>query len=174
MLCNQSLGTIPRILADDLMILASGINHLTTMQQAINLTHEMLHDMGAVVAPKKSFIYSNQAHARRWYSRHVWPHISTTIPVVRAVRDLGGTINTTGRGYAKVIDSRINIALASLRRFRHLPHEHSVKAQFIKSKVLSSALYGIECAEPSGHMLQRLQSGIATVMGSSSARSSTR
>ena len=90
--------------------------------------------------------------------------------MVKAVRDLGGTINTTGRGYAKVIDGRISNAISSLRRFRHLPHEHAVKAQFIKGKILATALYGIECAEPSGHMMQKLQSGIANAMGSSSAR----
>ena len=115
----QSVGVTPRILADDLMILTSGLNHTSKMHQAINKTHEILQDMGAKVAPKKSFIFTNRSSARKWYANYVWTNIGTTIPVVRSVRDLGGTINTTGKGCSKVIDERILASLASLRKFRH-------------------------------------------------------
>ena len=97
-------------------------------------------------------------------------NISACIPVVRSVRDLGGTINTVGRSYAKVIDARIVQSLSTLRKFRHLPHDGKTKALFIQSKILQAALYGIESAEPSGHLLRKLQSGIAGMLGSQSAR----
>ena len=156
----ESIGATPRILADDLMLLTSGSDHVSKMHQAINKTHELLQDMGAKVAPAKSFVFSNRPQARKWYSKHVWANIASTIPVVRSVRDLGGTINTVGRNYAKIIDARIGKSLATLRKFRHLPHDTKTKALFIRSKVLNAALYGIECAEPSGHMLRRLQTSI--------------
>ena len=169
-LTMQSLGATPRILADDLMLLTSGNNHVSKMQRAINATHELLQDMGAQIAPKKSFIFSNRLQARKWYASHTWVNISTTIPVVKSVRDLGGTISTMARGSAKVIDARITQSLSTLRRFRFLPHANDVKARFIHCKVLQAALYGIECAEPSGHLMRKLQTSITQVIGSHSAR----
>ena len=69
----DTMGAVPRILADDLMILTSGTQHLSKMQEAINCTHQLLRDMGAVVAPKKSFIFCSNARARKWYAAHTWP-----------------------------------------------------------------------------------------------------
>ena len=119
-LAMKAIGATPRILADDLMLLTVGSLHVSKMHQAIDLTHEMLQDMGAKVAPKKSFIFSNMSAARKWYTSHNWTIISAKIPVVKSVRDLGGTITTTGKGYAKVIDARISNVLSILRKFRHL------------------------------------------------------
>ena len=63
--------------------------------------------------------------------------------------------NSTGRSYAKIIDARMDQAVSTLRRFRYLPHSLETKALFIQTKVLAAALYGIECAEPSGHRMHQ-------------------
>ena len=63
----DTMGAQPRILADDLLILTSGLHHCQLMKNAIDTTHEMLYDMAAIVAPAKSFIFSNSPDARRWY-----------------------------------------------------------------------------------------------------------
>ena len=118
------------------------------MQNAIDTTHELLQDMGAKVAPAKSFIFSNNGAARRWYQHHTWKHIGGKIPTVKHCRDLGGTINTTAKQHGAVINSRITNALTTLRKFRFLPQDASMKAHFIQSKVLAGAMYGIECIEP--------------------------
>ena len=47
----ETIGAIPRILADDLLILTRGVRHCSKMQEAVDLTHELLHNMGATVAP---------------------------------------------------------------------------------------------------------------------------
>ena len=78
----QSLGATPRILTDDFMLLTSGNHHVSKMHRAINATHELLLDMGAQIAPRKSFIFSNRLQARKWYANHTWVYISTTIPLV--------------------------------------------------------------------------------------------
>jgi hypothetical protein len=83
---------------------------------------------------------------------------------------LGGTINTTKKVCARVIDNRISLAIQVLRRFRFLPHDHTEKARFITTKILPMALYGIECAEPSGHLLRQLRRAIACALGTHSAR----
>ena len=69
-----------------------------------------------------------------------------------------------------MIDERIRNALNIIRRFRFLPHSLRVTAMFIQTKVMAAALYGIEVAEPSGHLLRQLQSAIADVFGPRSAR----
>ena len=61
----RGIGAIPRILADDLMIITTGVHHCASMEKAINLTHCMLHNMGATVAPDKSYIFTNRQAARR-------------------------------------------------------------------------------------------------------------
>ena len=168
----ESIGAMPRILADDLMILTSGIHHCQLMHKAINLTHQMLSDMGAAVAPAKSFIFTDRTSARKWYTNHIWINIGQKIPVVKHVRDLGGTINTVATKSASVIDERIRKAIITLRKMRFMPHAIATKAKFIQAKVLAGALYGIEVAEPSAHMMRKLQTAICEVLGSHSARAS--
>ena len=166
----ERISAIPRILADDLLILTAYIHHCQNMHQAADLTHQILHDMGAQVASSKSFMFSNRKGARKWYRGHIWKHLNTTIQVVTNVRDLGGTINTGAAKSSKVIDERILQAIAVLRKFRHLPHSHHIKATFVQLKVLASALYGIEVAEPSAHLLYQLQTAILEVFGTHSSR----
>jgi len=45
------------------------------MKEALDLTHQILHDMGAKVAPAKSFIFTNKACARKWYQQHAWKNL---------------------------------------------------------------------------------------------------
>ena len=37
---EQAIGAIPRILADDLMVLNRGISHCSKMKEALDLTHK--------------------------------------------------------------------------------------------------------------------------------------
>ena len=88
----------------------------------------------------------------------------------QVLQDLGGAINTTAKQQSNVLNDRIGAALATLRRFRFLPHDADTKAQFVHINVLAGALYGIECSEPSGAMIQKLQSAIVDALGFHSAR----
>ena len=47
------VGVEPRVLADDLLLMATGDRSLPLFEYAYNLTHKHLDDMGAKVAPKK-------------------------------------------------------------------------------------------------------------------------
>ena len=108
----------------------------------------MLHNMGATVAPDKSYIFTNRQAARRWYTHKQWPHIAASIPVVTTIRGLSGTISTTGKHNNAVIDQRIDSAILSLRKLRFLACDADTKASIIRTKILPQALYGIEVAEP--------------------------
>ena len=49
------MGTTPRVLADDVLIIAVGKKLLGKYARALNATHQYLHDLGAKIAPAKSF-----------------------------------------------------------------------------------------------------------------------
>ena len=49
----KQAAVAPRILADDLQILARGPNRLSHFEFAFDATHKHLYDMGARIAPKK-------------------------------------------------------------------------------------------------------------------------
>ena len=53
----KQAAVVPRILADDLQILARGANRLNRFENASDATHKHLYDMGARVAPKKSVVF---------------------------------------------------------------------------------------------------------------------
>ena len=54
----ESVGAMPRILAEDLFIFKSGKKHLEKLECAFDLTHEHIEDMGANIAPSKSITHS--------------------------------------------------------------------------------------------------------------------
>jgi hypothetical protein len=140
------------------------------MRTALDFTHEILQDMGAVVAPNKSFLFSNSSRTNKWFAVHEWKVIKSKIPVVKHGRDLGGSFNTLDRQYSGTINQRLVKAIEVLRKIRFLPHDAAEKAFFVKAKVLPMALYGIESAEPAGHLMAQLQTAMVEALGAHSAR----
>ena len=53
------------ILADNIMIIASGPRMLDRFGGPLNMTHEYLQDMGAVAAPDKSYNFASNKEARK-------------------------------------------------------------------------------------------------------------
>ena len=168
----QSDYTKPRMLADDLLVYTRGVNHMQLAIEATNFTHKYLHDMGAKVAPKKSYMFSSCKQAREVYANFFWPHVQDTVPVTTCIRDLGGQLNTTGRPIGTTINSRIDDAIAVCRKVQYLSHDTATKARIIRGKVLPMALYGVENSHPSEAQLHRLQSAIVDALGNHSARRS--
>ena len=60
------------ILADDVLILATGGNMLSAAAEAISATHKYLAALGAKVAPDKSFNFATTAKGRKWLSETWW------------------------------------------------------------------------------------------------------
>ena len=93
----KSIAVKPRILADDLQIIASGTRHLELFELAFDTTHEHLEDLGANIAPKKSMTFSSEAVARKWLREHRWRRRGKTVTVLNDCRDLGAHLNATQR-----------------------------------------------------------------------------
>ena len=54
------------ILADDVLVLGTGMKMLSKFAGALNATHKFLHLMGAKVAPDKSYNFGSCLKARKW------------------------------------------------------------------------------------------------------------
>ena len=65
---SRTLAVVPRMLADDLYIYARGINCAENLKAALNFTHAFLHDMGAAVAPKKSYVFASSNVIRDYFA----------------------------------------------------------------------------------------------------------
>ena len=87
------------ILADDVLILATGMRMIASLAAALNKTHMYLHAMGAKVAPAKSYNFASTVAATTWLKNTWWEHISAKTDVVKDFRYLGAhlTSGTTTR-----------------------------------------------------------------------------
>ena len=60
----------PRILADDLQVMAIGEDHLEDYVGAVDAIHKHLQDLGAKISPSKCISFSAADVARRWLREH--------------------------------------------------------------------------------------------------------
>ena len=79
------------ILADDVLIVATGKHRVSNFAKTLNATHLYLHMMGAKVAPTKSYNFASHPKAKRWISKSKWDNIAESIEVITDFRYLGLT-----------------------------------------------------------------------------------
>ena len=93
--CSQmkSFAAKPRVLADDLQLIATGNKHCEVFEFAFNKTHIHMDDMGARLAPKKRMTFSTDGNVRNWLRVYKWRCIDATLNVVNDCRDLGAHLN---------------------------------------------------------------------------------
>ena len=92
-LLMQQHNVIPRTLADDLLITASGKEHVDDLVKANNATHRFLEDMGAKVATHKSVLFASTIGSRKTLRNIIWECSGKRIKVLNQFRDLGAHIN---------------------------------------------------------------------------------
>ena len=86
-------GVKATILADDVLLIATGVNMAKSLAGTINETHRFLHALGARVAPEKSYNFSTHAPTKKWLEDTWWHHIQAKIEVLKDFRYLGSHIN---------------------------------------------------------------------------------
>ena len=82
------------ILADDVLILGTGVKMLSKFAGALNATHRYLHLMGAKAAPDKSYNFASCKKARNWLKETMWKHIDSSIHVITDSQYLGAHLTT--------------------------------------------------------------------------------
>ena len=74
------------ILADDVLIIGTGMKMVSKFAGALNATHRYLHLMGAKVAPDKSYNFASCKKTRSWLKETMWKHIGNSIDVITDFR----------------------------------------------------------------------------------------
>ena len=82
------------ILADDVLMMATGDLMTDHLAKAIDKTHAYLHDLGARVAPDKSYNFASTMSARKWLADTWWEGIGAKIEVVKDFRYLGAHLSS--------------------------------------------------------------------------------
>ena len=79
----KTMSVMPRVLADDVLLIATGRDMLKQFAKALDATHSYLHAMGARVASAKSYNFASVKTARDWLDSTVWEGIQERIQVVK-------------------------------------------------------------------------------------------
>ena len=123
----ESLNTVPRTLADDLLVTAVGPNHLKDIITATDATHNFLNSMGARVATQKSILLTNNYNTRQQLRQHVWKHGDVKIHVAVSFRDLGGHINLSHHASSTTLNGRCDKGADTVDNIARLPLTHEKK-----------------------------------------------
>ena len=132
---TKELNLEPKVLADDVMIIARGTRMLRRLARALRATHCFLQDMGAKVAPAKCFNFASTPKARKWLEETWWDAITSKVPVLIDFRYLGAHLNTGGGRRSATQDARADRGIAQLRRTARLRARPEEKAKTIRVKV---------------------------------------
>ena len=92
------------ILADDVLILATGPSMVSNAAEAIDKTHAYLHQMGAKVAPDKSYNFASTAQAKKWLQDTWWEGIKSKLEVVDDFRYLGAHLSAKGNCVSSTLE----------------------------------------------------------------------
>lgn len=125
------------ILADDVLIIGTGMKMLSKFAGALNATHRYLHHMGAKVAPDRGYNFASCIKAKKWLNETTWKHIDSSIQVITDSRHASNS---------STLDNRWEKAKQQLRKLRFCPAKAEAKAKTIISKIYAGAMHGVEAA----------------------------
>ena len=157
----RALGAVPRCLADDLLVSATGLNHAARFGAAYAFTFSYLHALGAKAAPAKCYTFSTCTATRDELRCKHWVHANSTIQVCNSVRDLGGHLNFGIALCGSTFNARLRRAITMARALAFKPWGHTNKVSLIHMLILPLACYGSEAAAPADHMWAQLATAIA-------------
>ena len=126
------------ILADDVLIIATGRRMIGQLAEALNKTHEYLNCMGARVAPSKSYNCASTVKAADWFAKTVWVHLGTTIEVIEDFRYLGAHLTTRWTPTSRAMDDRWTKAHVQLKKLRSCPATAEAMANIILVKTYAA------------------------------------
>ena len=128
------------ILADDVLIIGTGMKMLTKFAGALHATHKYLHRMGANVAPDKSYNFASSLIAKKRFNETAWEHIESSIQVITDFRYLGAHLTTRHAANSSTLDKIWEKAKQQLRKLRFCPAKAEAKAKAIISKIYAGAM----------------------------------
>ena len=129
MIMRNYTDVVCYILADDVLITAAGEQMYNSFVSALNETHDYLQQMGARIAPDKSFNFASHPKAREWLERTLWPMIGQGIEVVNDFRYLGSHLSARASLKSSTLTKRGSASLATAHKAEDVPRHTHCKSQ---------------------------------------------
>ena len=195
-----TLGVEPRILADDLLIVAAedtgdlnlyngerppcpeqsemgeskcdSSKHLRRLLDAYDTTHKHPQDIGAEISLEKCYTFASTTKNRDWLKKHIWRRLGEKVSVLLHIRDFGTHLSTSKVGIGTTLTKRLDKATNSIKRLKYVKTDLRAKTKAILAKILNAALYGCEAPFVAEIPLAKLRSAIVdTIITTTSRRS---
>ena len=162
-LSAQAGGVQPQLYADNLKCVSRSPDLLL---HAARFTTKYVRLVGQEPAPSKCVLLSTSREVRHRMKGWVLSQEGDQWSVRFDVRDLGGHLDTTFRGWSSTLAARVRLVLSRLVLIFALPLDFHGRVRVVRSMYLPAALHGIEASLLASDSLRKLRSAIRRVVWS--------
>ena len=153
----------PQLYVDNLKCVSRDPNLLL---HAARFTTGYVQLVGQEPAPSKCVLLSTSREVRKDMKGWVLSREGDQWSVKFDVRDLGGHLDTTFRGWSSTLAARVRLVISRLFLIFALPLGFHGRFRVVRSMNLPAALHGIEASLLASDSLQKLRSSIHRVVWS--------
>ena len=153
-------GVQPQLYADNLKCVSRDPGHLL---RAARFTTGYVRLVGQELAPRKCVFLSTSRVVRREMRGWVVSDEGDRWTVKLDIRDLGGHLDTTFRGWSSTLATRVRVAIARLVVVFALPLHFHGRLGVLRSMFISGALHGIEASFLAESSVRKLRSAFCRV-----------
>ena len=122
--------------------------------------------VGQEPAPSKCVLFSTSREVRKDMKGWVLSQESDQWSVKFDVRDLGGHLDTTFRGWSSTLAARVRLVISRLVLIFFLPLAFHGRVRVVRSMYQPAALHGIEASLLASESLRKLRSAVRRVVWS--------
>ena len=159
--CCSGEGVQPQLYADNLKCVSRDPGLLLN---AARFTTRYVRLVGQELAPSKCVLLSTSREVRRDMKDWVLSQEGDQWSVMFDVRDLGGHLDTTFRGWSSTLAARVRLVISRLVLIFVLPLDFRGRVRVVRSVYLPAALHGIEASLLASESLRKLRSAFRRVV----------
>ena len=130
---------------------------------AARFTTKYVRLVGQKPAPSKCVLLSTSREVRKDMRGWVLSQEGDQLSVKFDVRDLGGHLDTTFRGWSSTLAVRVRLVISRLVLIFVLPRDFHGRVRVVRSMYLPAALHGIEASFLASERLRKLRSAVRRV-----------
>ena len=157
------VGVQPQLYADNLKCTSRDPELLL---RAARFTTQYVRLVGQEPAPSKCVLLSTSRDVRKEMRDWVLSQEGDQWSVKFDVRDLGGHLDTTFRGWSSTLAGRVRMVISRLVLVFALPLDFYGRVRVVRSMFLPAALHGIEASLLASASLRKLRSAVCKVVWS--------
>ena len=160
---SAQVGVQPQLYADNLKCVSGDPDLLL---HAARFTTKYVRLVGQEPAPSKCVLLSTSREVRKDTKGWVLSREGDQWSVKFDVRDLGGHLDTTFRGWSSTLAARVRLVVSRLVLIFVLPLDFHGRVRVVRSMYLPAALHGIETSLLASESLRKLRSAVRRVVWS--------